>query len=273
MSYSLVQVDDPDDPRLAVFRFSERKLSPRPQRRNDDGAGLFMAEGDLVVERALDAGCVPVAALIDATRPLAALPRLQQQIDVFCAGDSLRALVTGLGMPLSAVAIFHRPPRPSVQSLTALAHRLVIVEGVDNPVNVGSIVRNAAGLGWDAMLLDQTSADPLARRSLRVSMGHALRLPHAKTASLPDELARLVADGWMVAALTPTHNAVDIDTVTAADRTAIVVGSERAGLSADVLAMTTHRLRIPMHVGVDSLNAAAATAIACFALGAARPTC
>ena len=266
---ALIAVDDPGDPRLATFRLNERGLSSRPQRRSDAGDGLFLAEGDLVVERALAAGYVPHAALADGQRLPPVALHLAETVDVFAGGERLRAEITGLGAPQPIVATFRRAPRPTWEQLAETANRLVLVEAVDNPVNVGGIVRNAAGLGWDGLILDATSADPLARRALRVSMGHALTLPHARVAALGDVLVGLGQLGFETIALTPTPDATDLAAVAATARVALVVGAERAGLSAATLAAARTRARIPMRAGVDSLNAAAATAIACWAL---RPT-
>ncbi|HUC32292.1 MAG TPA: TrmH family RNA methyltransferase [Ilumatobacteraceae bacterium] len=262
----MILIDDPDDPRVAAFRRSERELSNRQQRRDDAGDGLFMAEGDLVVQRALDAGCRPVSALVDADRPPALAERLARVVEVYAGGPAMRAAVTKLGAPLPVVALFERPPRTSPDELAARSTRLVLVEAVDNPANVGSIVRNASALGWQGLILDDTSVDPLARRALRVSMGHALRLPHARTDDLAGIATSLRDDGWVVCALTPADDAVDLDDVDVADRVALVVGSERSGLSAALLAAATLRVRIPMQGRVDSLNAAAATAVACWHL-------
>ena len=262
----LIPVDDPDDERLAVFRLNERQLSSRPQRRNDDGEGLFMAEGDLVVERALAAGCEPVVALVDELRPPPVTAVLVSRIPVYAGGDRVRALVTKLGVPNSVVALFRRPPRSSVAALAASATRLVLVEAVDNPANIGAIIRNATGLGWDGLIVDATSADPLARRSLRVSMGHAVVFPHARTRDVAATVADLVASGFVVAALTPAAGARDIDAVDPPDRLVVCLGAERVGLSDAVQAAATLRVRIPMHHGVDSLNVAAASAIACHPL-------
>jgi tRNA G18 (ribose-2'-O)-methylase SpoU len=263
----LIPVDDRNDPQLAPFRLNERGLASRAAKRDDAGAGLFLAEGDLVVERALTAGCRPYAGLVDGARmPSVVDDLLAHGADVYVGGDDLRRFVTGLGMPHPIVALFHRPPRPSPAELADRSERLVIVEGVDNPANVGAIVRNAAALGWDGLLLDHTSADPLARRSLRVAMGTAFALPHARTTHLGDDIRSLT--GRTVYALTPDPAAIDIRDVRPAGRRAIVIGSERAGLSDEVLSITTP-IRIPMVPGVDSLNAAAAAAIACYALSAA----
>ncbi len=259
-----ISIERVDDPRLAEFRLNERGLASRTDRRDDAGAGLFLAEGDLVVERALEAGCLPYRALADADRPTAVAQRLRDAgVDVFVGGDEVRRLVTGLGMPHPIVALFHRPRRPSAAALVADVERLVVIEGVDNPANVGSVVRNAAALGWDGLLLDHTSADPLARRALRVAMGTAFSLPHARTASLSSVLAD--ARGLTLLALTPGEHAEDIRDVRVDGRRAVLIGSERAGLSAELLDLA-RPVRIPMAGGVDSLNAAAAAAVACYAL-------
>jgi tRNA G18 (ribose-2'-O)-methylase SpoU len=225
-----------------------------------------MAEGDLVVERALDAGCTAVIALVDAAKPPPVTNRLPADVPIYAGGDQVRAMVTQLGTPQGIVALFARPSRPTVEYLAHHTTRLIAVEAVDNPINIGSIVRNAAALGWGGMIFDSTSADPLSRRSLRVSMGQAIAFPAARSVDLVVDLRRLVEEGFAVCALTPSPDADDIGAITVGQKMCIVVGSERAGLSANALAACTHRARIPMATGIDSLNAAAATAIACYAL-------
>ncbi|MEX2627431.1 MAG: RNA methyltransferase [Ilumatobacteraceae bacterium] len=282
MPGSRIPVDDPDDPALAVFFRNERGLASRAQRRDDAGTGLFLAEGDLVVERALDAGCEPVSVLADGADPPPVVDRLTDAhgIDVFMGGERLRRAITGLGVIQPVVAVFRRPARPAARELVDGAARLVVVEGVDNPTNVGSIVRNAAAFGWDGLLLDHTSADPLARRSLRVAMGTVFSLPHARTGDLVSALTAAAASGVIVLALTPDGGGdgrrgggngdeiIDVGTLDLADhvRRAVLIGAEREGLSRGLLQLATHRVRIPMADGVDSLNAAAATAVACYAL-------
>ena len=247
---------------MAPFRLNERGLANRLQRRDDGGDGLFMTEGDLVVERALEAGCVPAMALVDAQRPPAVTERLLGLVPVYAGGDRMRASITKLGMPYSIVALFERPARATVAELASSASRLVLAEAIDNPLNIGSIVRNALGMGWQGLVFDATSCDPLARRSMRVSMGHALHLPHARTDDMVGAVHRLVADGWTVVALTPADDAVPLDQVEPTDRVALLVGAERVGLTEEAMAAATVRASIPMHAGVDSLNVAAATAIA-----------
>ncbi|WP_420453135.1 TrmH family RNA methyltransferase [Ilumatobacter sp.] len=258
---AVIIVDDPDDERFAQFRMNERGLASRSDKRDDAGAGRFLAEGVLVVGRALDAGCRPIAALVDPDRVPAVADRLD--CPVYGGGERVRRIVSGLGMPQSVIALFHRPARPAALDLARRCDRLVVLEAVDNPANVGAIVRNAAGLGWDGILLDHTSADPLARRSLRVAMGTAFALAHARTSSLADDLRRL--GDVELYALTPAADAVALEEIDAGRRAAILVGSERAGLSEELVALAIP-VRITMAHGVDSLNAAAATAIACWAL-------
>jgi tRNA G18 (ribose-2'-O)-methylase SpoU len=265
--HRIVIVEDPDDERLRAFRANDRRLSDRVARRDDAGAGLFVAEGDLVVERALEAGCRPTAALVDSDRTPEITARLLEHCDVFAAGEALRRRVTGFGVVHRIIALFARPARPSATALIGSVDRLVVLEGVDNPVNVGSVVRNAAGLGWDGLVLDHTSADPLARRSLRVAMGTAFSLPHARTSDLPGvlESARRTR-GLVTVALDPSPDAIDLDLLRLDTPYALLIGSERNGLSDTIRSGADHRVRIPMHAGVDSLNAAAAASIACYAL-------
>ena len=248
-------IDDPEDPRVAGFGRGDREL-----RR----AGWFLAEGDLVVERALDAGCRPIAALVDPERVPPVAGRLG--VDVFGAGPAIRRAVTRLGVAQAIVALFERPQPAAAQVLTATADRLVVAEAVDNPANIGAIVRNAAALGWDGLLLDRGSADPFARRSLRVAMGTAFALPHARVDDVTATVAELDRRGVTTYGLTPDPAAHDIDSIDPPPRCAVVVGSERAGLTPATLAGCTAAVRIPLAAGVDSLNAGAASAIACHVL-------
>ena len=256
-----IRIEDPDDPRFRQFRLNERGLASRADKRDDAGAGMFLAEGDLVVERAIEFGCRPVAALVDIER----VPTVASRLDcpVYGGGERVRQVVSGLGVPSAIITLFHRPPRPSVRELAATARRLVVVEAVDNPANIGSVIRNAAAFGWDGLVLDHTSADPLARRSLRVAMGTVFALPHARTTTLAADLRSL--RGFELYAMTPSPDAVAIDAIRPGARSAILIGSERGGLSSELLELA-RPVRIPMADGVDSLNAAAATAVACYAL-------
>ena len=232
--------------------------------------GLFVAEGDLVVERAIAAGLTPIAVLgadttIDRLAPLLDV----STVDVLVASDAVRREVTGLGVALDAVGLFRRPALRTAAEVVAGARHVVVLDQVDNPTNVGAIVRSAAALGADALLLDRTSADPLTRRALRVSMGTAFTMATARVADAAEALAVLHAAGVATVALTPAADADDIRavaTMIGGARTALVLGAERTGLDGDTQVACTHRARIDMHAGVDSLNVAAAAAVAAFAL-------
>ena len=281
MSRSLTVVDSPDDPRIQAFRLRERELRPRrvPERvrqgmRPEDleriEPGLFVAEGDLVVERALAAGYRPRAVLTDATRPSPIALAMGDEVEVFAASAEARRMLTGLGVALDVIALFERRPLPSVDTVVQNARRIVIAERVDNPTNVGALVRSAVALGADAFVLDHESSDPLARRALRVSMGTSLMLPHTRVRSIGELIDRLHGDGVVTCALTPDASAERIDDVARrlapTDRIAVLLGSEREGLTDETMRTVRHRVRIPMAEPVDSLNVAAAAAVACFAL-------
>lgn len=272
---SAILVESPDDPRLEQFRLRERELRPRrlPARATKGDApenvepGLFVAEGDLVVDRALAAGCTPRAALTDSTRPAAVLERFPADVPVYAASAEARRMLTGLGVALDVIALFERPPLDDFRRLIDRARNVIVLEDVDNPTNVGAIVRSAVALGVDGLVLDRNSSDPLARRALRVSMGTAFGLDTARHTSIIEVIEKLESSGYVVHALTPDARATDISAVVpTGDRVAIVLGSERQGLSTDTLARITSLVRIPMSDGVDSLNVAAAAAVACYAL-------
>ena len=266
------RVDDPDDPRLDRFRFRDRGLAMAGRGSRDAPTGLFVAEGDLVTERALAAGHELAAVLVDDRRRPSVLDLVPSDVPVYAAGERVRARVTGLGVPLEVIGLFHRPStQPSAADVLAGSTRLVVLDAVDNPTNLGAIARTAAALGVDGLLLDPTSADPLARRAVRTSMGAVFSLRVARIAALvPDGADQLRAAGFTTVALTPDPSATalgDVD-LNAPVRLALLLGSERAGLSAEVMAGADLRVRIPMRSGIDSLNVAAAAAIALYAMTA-----
>jgi tRNA G18 (ribose-2'-O)-methylase SpoU len=271
---ALLVVTGADDPRVAGFRLSERALTPRSTRRQHGPGGWFAAEGDLVVERALAAGCRPIALLTDDRRPAPVAERLAPAVPVYAAPEAVRRAITGLGVSLDVVGLFERPPVRAATEVVAGARRLVVLEAVDNPTNVGAVVRSAAAMGADALLLDRGSADPLARRALRVSMGAAFALPHARIDDLAGGLAQLHGAGIRTVALTPDPTADDLERVAEClgdGPVAVLLGAERTGLSAEVRAAAHLRARIPMAAGIDSLNVAAAAAVACYVLFTGRP--
>lgn len=265
-------VDDPDDPRLAAFtRLRDPELR-RPGAPAGAAHGLFLAEGDLVVERALEAGYRLRAVLIDATRTRPLPEAVPAGVPVYAAGETVVRHITGVRTHRGMLALFERRPERSPEAVLADATRVVVLERVVNPTNLGIIARSARGLGADGLLLDPDGVDPLYRRASRVSMGEVFSLAHARLAALPDGLDVVVDHGFDLVALTPDPDAVPIDTVTFAPdrRVALVLGSEGPGLTSATLDRVDLRVRIPLHGGVDSLNVAAATAIACFVLGRGR---
>ncbi len=264
----IIPVSDASDPRLAPFRWRDRQLASRLDRQETVGAGLFVAEGDLVVERALAQNCTPHALLCDslmATHFNAQLPH----IDIYEAPETIRRDVTGLGVPLRAMGLFIRPSLVPVEQLLSQCTRVVVAEAIDNPTNVGAIIRSAVALGWDGLLLTEGSADPLARRALRVSMGTALSLPFARHTSTDDVITILRQHAFHTVALSPSESATSIQSLSLKryERLAVLLGSERDGLTSTSLSASDHIVRIPMHNNTDSLNVGAAAAIAFFALG------
>ena len=273
----IIEVDDASDERLNAFRWRERQLNTIAQRKaaqvnNLESTGMFVAEGDLVVRRALDAGCKPSVVLCD--------PKCAQEFvtDIthhggitLSASADIRREVTGLGVPLDAIGVFHRPALRDARSLISVSTRLVILDCIDNPSNVGAIARSAVALGWNAMLLDTTSSDPLTRRALRVSMGTTFNLPYARISDMPSTLSELVERGFAVVGMALSHSTRPVVPMTHVllDDTqprALVLGSERQGLSQQTIDACTILTSIPMAPGIDSLNVASATAIACYAL-------
>lgn len=216
----------------------------------------------------MEAGCEPVAVLCS-EKGEARLATFASDYAryTYLASEDLRRKITGLGVPLDVISLFKRPAPTELSSLTASFTRGVLVDHVDNPVNIGSITRNAAALGWDAMFLDHDSGDPLARRALRVSMGNAFHVPYARVPDVVSFVASLNASGVATIALTPSTYATPLSEVRIeASRRLLLLGSERDGLDAAVMATCSHRVRIEMGADVDSLNVAAASAIACYTL-------
>ena len=242
----------------------------RPEDLERINAGMFVAEGDLVVERALDAGCQMVVALVDADTPTSLIDRIPEDVPIFGAAREARRILTGLGVALDIMALFERPVLPSYEVCIDTVRRAILVEDVDNPTNIGTIVRSATAFGVDALLLDRNSSDPLARRALRVSMGNALKIPTCRIADVPESIRDLNRRGFITCGLTPSPDGRDIRTVEreirSEDKVAIVMGSERSGLSMNALESVSLQVRIPMAPGVDSLNVASAAAVACYSL-------
>ncbi len=268
-----IPVDDPADLRVAEFiGLRDAELRRRRESPGGDLAGIFVAEGDIVVERALRAGYQLRSVLVDATRTKP-LPDAIANVPVFAAGPKLVLAITGLGMHRGCIASFTRRPVPSAASVLAGATRVVVLENLNNPTNLGVIARSAVGLGADALILDPSCCDPLYRRASRVAMGEVFGLPYAYTDRFPDGLSVVTDAGFSLLALTPDPDAEPIDGVSFApdEKVALVLGSEGPGLTAETMERVGRRVRIPIHGGVDSLNVAAAAAIACYVLGRGRP--
>ena len=268
-----VFIDDPDDARIEAFTgLRDHDLRLRRESPGGDLDGFFLAEGDLVVERALAAGYRVRAALVDATRTKPLPASLPPDTPVFSAGPEVVRRITGMAVHRGILALFERRALPTPSEVLAGARRVVVLERVVNPTNLGIIVRSARALGADALLLDPAGVDPLYRRASRVSMGEVFGFPYARLPRFPDGLEALAEHGFGLVALTPDPSATSIDEVAFApdDKVALVLGSEGPGLAPETLERIGLRVRIGLHGGVDSLNVAAAAAIACYVLGRGR---
>ncbi len=257
-----VRITSADDPRLEDYR----GLTDVALRRKVEPAnGLFIAEGEKVVRRAVAAGYEVRSLLMAEARvaDLEGLPGLH-----YVAGFDVLEAVTGFHVHRGVLAAMARRELASVEQVQAGAHRLMVLEELSSTTNLGAVFRSAAALGIDGIILAPTCGDPLYRRAVRVSMGQVFAIPYARCESWPAPLADLREAGWRLLALTPGDGAVDLDRfeVGPSDRLALMLGSEGEGLSAAALAAATDRVRIPMARGVDSLNVAAAAAVAAYAL-------
>lgn len=267
-----VDVDDPADPRIAVFMgLRDHDLRRRREAPGGDMEGVFVAEGVLVAGRAQAAGYRATAAMVDRSRSDPLPDGFAPEVPVYRAGPAVIQQVTGYQTHRGALVAFARRPLPHPDAVLAGARRVAVTEAVVNPTNLGVILRSAAALGLDALLLDPGSCDPLYRRANRASMGEGFALPHARVPRLPEGLAPLRSAGFTVVALTPAPDAVDLHEAVERfgpdDRLALVLGSEGPGLTAATEAAADVRVRIPLAPGVDSLNVGVAAGIACYALG------
>ncbi|MCW2726290.1 MAG: hypothetical protein JWN35_3211 [Frankiales bacterium] len=261
------EITDPADPRLADYiglTDVVRRLKHEPE------GGFFLAEGQLVMRRAALIGCVPRSLLLAPNRRDGLLPELAAlDCPTYIASPEVLHAVTGFHVHRGALASFFRPPQRSAAGVLATARRVLVLEQVNSPTNLGAIFRSAAGLGIDAVLLSPTSCDPLYRRAVRVSMGEVFAVPYAYLDPWPAALDTVREAGFRILALTPAADAIRLEDVRLADddRAALLLGAEGPGLTADAMAASDLRVRIPMAAGVDSLNVAAAAAVACWAVG------
>jgi tRNA G18 (ribose-2'-O)-methylase SpoU len=261
---AVLRVDDPADPRLDDFR-DLTLADRRPDR--PGGRGLVVAEGVPVVQRLLDSP-YPIRAVMGVPAKIDALvPELSSlDIPAYVVSASTMDKVVGFHLNRGVLATADRAPVPDLVTVLARAQRVVVLEGVNDHENLGALFRNAAALGIDAVLLAERCADPLYRRSVRVSMGHVLRVPFVPEARLQDTLKALQDADFRILALTPQQPSVPLSRVDGSGRTALFVGAEGPGLSAAALEGADIRVRIPMPAGVDSLNVATAAAIAFYQL-------
>jgi tRNA G18 (ribose-2'-O)-methylase SpoU len=265
----IVIVEDPADPRLAPY-LGLRDHALRQRQEADGGplAGVFVAEGDPVVERAARAGFRIISVLVDASRTEALPAGIPADTLVLAAARPVLERLTGMGVHRGALALCERRPLPSVDDVIDGARRIVVLEAVVNPTNLGLIARSAAGLGMDAMLLDPDCSDPLYRRAARVAMGEVYAFPYTRIDALPNGIAPLRARGFTLVGLTPDPGAPPLDELALGDGpVGLLLGTEATGLRPATLAACDLRGRIPMHRGVDSLNVGVAAALACFVLG------
>jgi len=258
-------ITEPEDERLADYRaLTDVELRTRWEPPH----GLFIAEGELVLRRALRAGYRPRSFLVDEKR-VDQIGDLAATAPVYAAGPAVLERATGFHVHRGVLASFHRKPLPTADAVVAAARRLAVLEDVNNHTNIGAIFRGAAALGVDAVLLSPSCADPLYRRSVRVSMGEVFAVPYATLEPWPDGLERVRAAGFTVLALTPAADAVPLQRLDAAQRrrAALLLGAEGPGLSPKAQERADVRVAIPMRRGVDSLNVAAAAAVAFWELG------
>lgn len=263
----IIEIKDFNAPELDVYaRLSEVQLLNRefPEK------GLFIAESPKVIERALDAGYEPVSCLMEKRhiegegRPI--LERIGD-VPVFCAEFDVLTQLTGFKLTRGMLCAMKRKPLPDVKKLCENKSRIVVLDRVMNPTNVGAIIRSAAALGMDAVLLTPGCSDPLYRRAARVSMGTVFQIDW--TFLTDDSLDEIKTLGYKTVAMALKDNSLSVDDprLTAEKKLAVIMGTEGDGLSDNTIADCDFTVKIPMYHGVDSLNVAAASAVAFYQLG------
>lgn len=271
---TFIDIDDPADSRLADY-VSLRDVNLRKSLEAEHG--LFIAEGAKVIRRACEAGYPPRSFLL-APRWIDGLRDLFDDLDVevYVVSEALAEQVTGFHVHRGALASMCRQTRWSAADLTD-ARRVVVCEDIVDHTNVGAIIRCAAGIGWDGVLLAPRAADPLYRRAIKTSMGTVFQLPWARLEDWSGGLDELRNHGFTVAAMALSDDSVTLDEFSADLRAkprkvALLMGTEGAGLSAHWISQADVVVRIPMAGGVDSLNVAAAAAVACYELRDVTPS-
>lgn len=267
---NIIEIHDFSDPALDVYaRLTENQLLNRA----DPDNALFVAESPLVIGRALDAGCEPVSFLMERQHTQGKgreiLARCCQDIPVYTADESMLTQLTGFHLTRGMLCAMRRPKLPSVEDVCRNARRVVVLENVMNPTNIGAIFRSAAALGMDAVLLTTAGSDPLYRRASRVSMGNVFLIPWTYLPESGDWTQLLRDLGFRTVAMALRNDSVRLDDprLAAEEKLAIVMGTEGDGLASSTIASCDYTVRIPMYHGVDSLNVAAASAGAFYELG------
>lgn len=264
---NLIEITDFAAPELDIYaRLTENQLVNRA----DPDNGLFIAESPLVIGRALDAGCVPASFLMETKHALGKGRELLErcgETPVFTAEEAVLCELTGFHLTRGMLCAMRRPKLRSPEEACNGARRVAVLENVMNPTNLGAIFRSAAALGIDAVLLTTQGSDPLYRRALRVSMGNVFLVPWAY---LPEDgwMGFLKELGFKTAAMALRDDSLDIGDprLLKEERLAIVLGTEGDGLCFETIAQCDYTVRIPMSNGVDSLNVAAASAVAFYQL-------
>jgi tRNA G18 (ribose-2'-O)-methylase SpoU len=257
----VLTITDPGDERIADYRaLTDVELRTRWEPPH----GLFIAEGELVLRRALRAGYALRSILVDDQRVAQLDDLTAEPTPMYAASQAVLRATTGFHVHRGVLASFHRRPLLDAETVLANARRVAVLEDVNNHTNLGAIFRGAAALGMDAVLLSPSCADPLYRRSVRVSMGEVFAVPYARLEPWPKALDGVREAGYTLLALTPALDALPIQRLTEAQRArpALLFGAEGSGLSDAALAASDARVAIPMRAHVDSLNVAAAAAVA-----------
>ena len=269
---NIIEISDFQAPELDVYaRLSEGQLLNR----HEPEKGMFIAESPRVIERALDAGCVPVSCLVERKHIEGEAREIIQRcgnVPVYTAEFEVLTQLTGFKLTRGMLCAMYRPPLPDVREICGAAKRIAILENVVNPTNVGAVFRSASALGMDAVLLTPESSNPLYRRAIRVSMGTVFQIPWTffKKNTWPEEGIRLLKElGFRTAALALREDSIGIDDqkLRSEEKLAVILGTEGDGLASSTIADCDYTVRIPMSHGVDSLNVAAASAVAFWELG------
>lgn len=255
----LERVTDPDDPRVADYR----ELNVPAARRRIEGDRFFVAEGPTAIERLLTSGHRVRSVLVDERKLERLAPVLAgHDPTVLTTAPAVLTAIVGFDLHRGIVAAADRRAAPSVSELAATSRRLLVLEGLNDPENVGAVARSARAFGVDGLVLDPTCIDPYYRRTVRVSMGEILHLRVARVTRWPDDLAVLDLAGFESWALSPRDGADDLWHLAVPDRLALVLGAEGPGLRSGTIERCRRVARIPIANGVDSLNVGAAAAVA-----------